>query len=171
MLGQADQKQDAEAARLVTVYSKMKPKDAAAIMVQLEDKVRLPVAAKMKEALLAQVLANMPPAEAKKLTEKLAARFTPSPALTQKVADADNAKVTPAAPPAAAKASVRAPVRRAPRRPVVKAALSSADKPAEKIPAKVEAKPAAPKPAAVKPPVAPAAKPAVTPAKSVGPSA
>ena len=77
LIGQADQKAQAETDRLVTVYEAMKPKDAAAVMALLDDKVRLPIAGKMKERALAAILAQMPPAEAKKLTEKLAGRFTP----------------------------------------------------------------------------------------------
>jgi flagellar motility protein MotE (MotC chaperone) len=76
LIGQADGQKASEVDRLVRVYEKMKPKDAAAIFVALDDKVRLPVAAKMKEQALAMVLAQMPPAEAKALTERLAERYT-----------------------------------------------------------------------------------------------
>jgi flagellar motility protein MotE (MotC chaperone) len=88
LMGEADQKQEAEVTRLVKVYSDMKDKDAAAVMVQLDDKVRVPVAAGMKEKILAAILAKMPPAEAKKLTEKLASRYTPTASLTQAAAEA-----------------------------------------------------------------------------------
>ena len=84
LMGEADEKAQAEVDRLVRIYEAMRPKDAAAVMAQLDDKVRLPVAGKMKERALAAILAQMPPAEAKKLTEKLAGRFTP----TSSVADA-----------------------------------------------------------------------------------
>lgn len=76
LMGEADQKSQAEIDRLVKIYEEMKPRDAAAVMTQLDDKVRLPVAGKMKERALAAILAQMPPVEAKKLTEKLAGRFT-----------------------------------------------------------------------------------------------
>jgi flagellar motility protein MotE (MotC chaperone) len=98
LMGQADEKQQAEIDRLVKVYESMKPRDAAAVMAQLDDKVRIPVAAKMKERALAAILAQMPPAEAKKLTEKLAGRFTPPESITQAAIDA------PAQAPAAAAA-------------------------------------------------------------------
>ena len=75
LLGQADTKVQGEIDRLVIVYSKMKPKDAAAIMSTLDDKVRIPVAAKLKEKDLAAILGMMPTAEAKKITEALANRF------------------------------------------------------------------------------------------------
>jgi flagellar motility protein MotE (MotC chaperone) len=88
LMGEADQKQQAEIDRLVKVYESMKPRDAAAVMAQLDDKVRLPVAGKMKERVLAAILAQMPPAEAKKLTEKLANRFNPPSAIADAVTDA-----------------------------------------------------------------------------------
>jgi flagellar motility protein MotE (MotC chaperone) len=99
LMGQADQKQQAEVDRLVKVYSAMKPKEAAAVMVQLDDKVRVPVAAAMKERILAAILAAMPPAEAKKLTEKLASRFMPPPAsVTEAAADQPAPAPKPPAP-------------------------------------------------------------------------
>lgn len=75
MIGQADQQKSTEVDRLVRVYEKMKPKDAAPIFTALDDKVRLPVAAKMKEQSLAMILAQMTPGDAKTLTEKLAERY------------------------------------------------------------------------------------------------
>jgi flagellar motility protein MotE (MotC chaperone) len=94
LLGQADQQQQAEVDRLTSVYQKMKPKDAAAVMATLDDKVRIPVAAKMKDAALAAILAQMPTIEAKKLTESLAHRYTAVQSLSQLDA-------TPTAPEAA----------------------------------------------------------------------
>jgi flagellar motility protein MotE (MotC chaperone) len=99
LLGQADAQQAAEVNRLVTVFSAMKAKDAAARFTVLDEQVRLPIAAKMKERTLAAILAQMPPAEAKKLTENLAKRFTQ----TTTLADA-RAAVAPEAPAAAAPA-------------------------------------------------------------------
>lgn len=75
LLGQADAQKSAEVDRMVTVFSSMKPKDAAARMTILEDAVRLPIAAKMKERTLSLILANMQPSDAKVLTERLANRF------------------------------------------------------------------------------------------------
>jgi flagellar motility protein MotE (MotC chaperone) len=83
LLGEADQQQQAEVDRLTSVYQKMKPKDAAAVMATLDDKVRIPVAAKMKDAALAAILAQMPTIEAKKLTESLAHRYTAVQSLSQ----------------------------------------------------------------------------------------
>jgi flagellar motility protein MotE (MotC chaperone) len=76
LLTQTDQKEAAEVDRLVKVFEGMKPKDAAPRMVLLDDSVRLPIAANMKERSLSGILALMPPAEAKRLTESLAKRFS-----------------------------------------------------------------------------------------------
>ena len=88
------------------VFELMKPKDAAPRMVLLDDAVRLPVAAKMKERALSPIIANMPPVEAKKLTEALARRF----ADVKKVAAAAQAAAgpLPAAPRPAAQAAAPA---------------------------------------------------------------
>ena len=76
LLKVADDQEAAEVGRMVKVFEAMKPKDAAPRMVLLNDSVRLPIAAKLKEKSLALILAQMPPAEAKKLTESLANRFS-----------------------------------------------------------------------------------------------
>lgn len=76
LLDQADQRQAAEIDRLVKVFEAMKPKDAAPRMVLLDDSVRIPIAAKMKDRSLSAIVAMMPPADAKKLTEALAKRFS-----------------------------------------------------------------------------------------------
>lgn len=144
LLGQADAQQEAEVTRLVAVFSAMKAKDAAARFTLLEDSVRLPIAAKMKERTLAAILAQMPAPEAKKLTESLARRFAASAAL----ADARAAVAPEPAPAATAQATPpsRAPATRPP-----------APKP------RASATP--PKPAATPPAAAPAAT-APTPAKA-----
>ncbi len=133
LLGQADAQQQAETTRMVAVFSAMKPKDAAARMAILDDSVRLPIAAKMKERALAAILAQMQPAEAKKMTESLAKRFEASTSLAAaRTAIApppvQTAAATPPAftPPAAAKPTVKpapTPARtpaRAPAKPAVK---------------------------------------------------
>jgi flagellar motility protein MotE (MotC chaperone) len=112
LLGQADQQAQAEADRLVRVYEDMPEKKAAASMAVLDDSVRLPIAAKMKERKLAAILAQMTPQDAKALTEKLAQRTAGSKVL----ADAKNAlnpgaapAPTPAPAPAAANATPAGP--------------------------------------------------------------
>ncbi len=103
LLGQADAQQEAEVGRLVAVFSAMKAKDAAARFNQLDESVRLPIAAKMKERTLAAILAQMSPAESKALTENLAKRFTDSKALASaRAAVAPDAPATTAAAPAPA---------------------------------------------------------------------
>ncbi len=98
LLGQVDGQKQAEVDRLVTVYAGMKPKDAAARMTLLDDSVRLPIAAKMKERTLAMILANMSPGDAKILTERLASRLV-NPAVEKgKAAIAENAAPAAAAP-------------------------------------------------------------------------
>ena len=75
LVGQVDEKEKAETDRLVAVYSAMRPKEAAAVFNTLDDSVRLPVAAAMRPRTLAAIMAQMPPAGARELTEKLAKRF------------------------------------------------------------------------------------------------
>lgn len=168
LLGQTDAAQATEVMRLVGVYSAMKAKDAAARMALLTDEVRLPIAAKMKDRTLGQILAQMQPSEAKVITEKLAARYnikaiadakaalasqpvapaTPAPKPTQKAA---------APPPAPAKpkpAKPRAQARAKPSKPAAVAANATkppAATPTAPQPYPAPANPGAPKPATTTP--------------------
>ncbi|HWE44960.1 MAG TPA: MotE family protein [Caulobacteraceae bacterium] len=147
MIGQADAKTDAEITRLVTVYSNMKPDAAAQVMSQLDDKVRVPVAGKMKERVLAAILNKMAPGDAKKLTERLAARFSTN-GMAEKVASPE---AQPAAAPAESEtpAKTPAPHRRAHRaKPKAKPAAKSAGDADTTPAAGATPKAAAPKPAA-----------------------
>jgi flagellar motility protein MotE (MotC chaperone) len=101
LLGQADQQQQADVDRLTSVYQKMKPADAAAVMATLDEKVRIAVVAKMKDAALAAILGKMPTEEAKKLTESLAQRATAAKASLQ-AAEHASAQPAPAATATAA---------------------------------------------------------------------
>ncbi|MFC5374210.1 MotE family protein, partial [Brevundimonas faecalis] len=111
LVGQVDEKEKAETDRLVAVYSAMRPKEAAAVFATLDDSVRLPVAAAMRPRTLAAVMAQMQPAAARELTEKLAKRFQAqqdaarAAAVTAGTAPA----ATPAAVPTAAPAAAPAP--------------------------------------------------------------
>jgi len=106
LLKVADDQEAAEVGRMVKVFEAMKPKDAAPRMVLLTDSVRLPIAAKLKEKSLAQILAQMPPAEAKKLTESLANRFN---SVRTAAADSGAAPAPAGAtPPAGARAAAPA---------------------------------------------------------------
>jgi len=169
LLAQTDQKQAAETDRLVKVFEAMKPKDAAPRMVVLDDSVRLPIAAKMKERSLSAILALMPPAEAKKLTESLAARFGNAKAIAANAANAAaqaaNQVATPPAPltpdpvEAAAEKTPDAKAAPARRKPAAKQAKKAA--PRKAAPAEAQAAAAAPPPApaAKTPPQTPAAAP------------
>ena len=187
LVGEADGKQQAEIDRLVTVYEKMKPRDAGPLMAALDDKVRVPVAAKMKPAALAAILSQMGTAQAKSLTESLAKRFNPSQGLAQLMdgkapppsataAPPAQAAATPAPPEAAKPASqpVAKPVKRQGRAAARPKASAKVAKAAAMDPVSVAASgetaapksPASPAPAvptkaaAAAPPAATAAKPA-----------
>ena len=101
LMGAAEEREDAEVARMVKVFEGMKPKDAAARMTVLSDEVRLPIAAAMKERALSAMLAAMPPNEAKKLTESLAGRFEAARALAKGAPAAEAAAANAARPSAA----------------------------------------------------------------------
>jgi len=167
LMGQADAKQQAEVDRMVKVFEGMKPKDSAMRMVVLDDTVRLPIAAKMKERALSAMLAQMPVQDAKKLTEALSKRFTN---IRTVAAGADQAATAAAAnvpmPPQAS-----APADTTAKAPANKAAPAKAKKPAVKK-AKPKAKPAA-KDAADKPAdaAAPVKIAAPTPATTPAPAA
>jgi flagellar motility protein MotE (MotC chaperone) len=168
LLGQTEQKGSSEIDRLVVVYSKMKPKDAAAIMIQLEDKVRIPVAAKLKDAGLAAILSQMPPAEAKKLTESLAHRYDKVKQLAQSAA-APPPATAPAAPEAdpTAPAKDAAPAKAAPKG---KRARKAAAKAPVGDAANAVASAAATTPAAKPAATTPAATPAPAPTASAAPA-
>ncbi|WP_262422888.1 MotE family protein [Brevundimonas denitrificans] len=55
MLGQADEREEAEVNRLVQVYQAMRPREAAAVFNTLADSVRLPVAQAMRPRALAAI--------------------------------------------------------------------------------------------------------------------
>ncbi len=140
LLGQADQQAQAETDSLVRVYEAMKPKDAAARITLLDDSVRLPIAAKMKERSLSAVLSFMTPEDAKALTEKLAKRVSGAAAIS----NAQAALNPPPAPPAAASAQGSAPgadqtaaadPNAAPAKPAAKPRRHAAAKPHKPAPA------------------------------------
>ena len=115
LLAQADGREASEVDRLVKVFEGMKPQDAAARMAILEDSVRLPIAAKMKERSLSAVIGKMSPQDAKKLTESLAHRFAAAQTLAQNAAAQAEAPAAATADKAAPKprpARVRKPARK-----------------------------------------------------------
>jgi len=156
LVGQVDEKEKAETDRLVAVYSAMRPKEAAAVFNTLDDSVRLPVAAAMRPRTLAAIMAQMPPAGARELTEKLAKRFQSQQfAARAAAATAGATPATPAVVPAAAPAA-------APARTAAPATTTPAAAPAAQ-PAAQPARRPTPRPAAQRPAPRPAARPA-TPA-------
>ena len=172
LLTDGDQKKSAEIDNLVTVYSKMKPRDAADRMSLLDDSVRLPIAAKMKAQALSAILGQMAPTEAKDITEKLAGRFesklladarsaisgqTP-PAAAAPAAQAANA-ATPAAAPPPAPAKVAKVAKAKPRKKAKPATQLAANTAA---PGQGSSKPAATTPAAASSPAGQSAAPATS---------
>ncbi|WP_339870593.1 hypothetical protein [uncultured Brevundimonas sp.] len=136
LLGQVDGREKEEVDRLVAVYSAMRPREAAAVFVGLDDGVLLPVAAAMRPRSLAAVLAQMPPAAARSLTEKLAHRFQAQQlAVRAAAAGLTSPTVTPTAAPAASPAA--APTRTA-----------AASPPETSEPAAATASPPTPRPVA-----------------------
>jgi flagellar motility protein MotE (MotC chaperone) len=105
LLGQADTEKAAETDRLVNVFQAMKPKDAAARLALLDDSVRLPVGAKMKDKSLSAILAQMTPTDAKAFTEKLVARLSPADQARDALASNSVAPPAPAGKAAAAAAA------------------------------------------------------------------
>ncbi len=76
LLGQRDEQAEAQIASLVKVYENMKAKDAARIFENLEKRILLSVAGRMREQKVAAILAQMQPESAQALTVMLAQRFT-----------------------------------------------------------------------------------------------
>lgn len=113
LLKEADAREDAELARMVKVFESMKAKDAAARMAVLDDSVRLPIAAKMKERSLSAILAAMPAQEAKKLTESLAKRYTDADGMAVRAQAAAATADAKPGPSAAAAPSPAAPAAKA----------------------------------------------------------
>ncbi|MGZ9100426.1 MAG: MotE family protein, partial [Brevundimonas sp.] len=182
LLGQVSEQEKAENDRLVAVYTAMRPREAARVFATLDDDVRLPVAAAMRPRSLAAVMAQMEPAAARSLTEKLARRFdarrelaaraaaaaavdtaaaAPAPAVAAPAAPAAAVTPAPAAAPATAGTPPRPPARPAARRPAPRPA-ARAPSPAASAPA-----PAAAEPAGARPYEAPAAATPAPPRQSV----
>jgi flagellar motility protein MotE (MotC chaperone) len=148
LLAQSNTKEQTEIDRLVKVFEGMKAKDAAPRLAALDDSVRIKIAAKMKERSLSAIMAQMSAADAKKLTEMLARRYSDAQAAaTRAAAAADDkapapaktASVDPTAPEKKA-----APVRKAPPRKKAPAGQQAAAKPAPA--AEAPATPSAPQP-------------------------
>ncbi|WIY68676.1 hypothetical protein KB221_11350 [Aquidulcibacter paucihalophilus] len=180
LLGQVSEQEKAENDRLVAVYSAMRPREAARVFATLDDDVRLPVAAAMRPRSLAAIMAQMEPAAARSLTEKLARRFEARQQLAARAAAASAAAApaaetaAPAATPApraagAAPAPAPAPAADAPAPAPARAARAPARRPAARPAARTPAPatPAPAEPAGERPYAAPAAATPAPPRQSV----
>lgn len=74
LLRQYNEQEDNKMRSLVKIYENMKPKDAAKIFEQLDMPILLEVVERMKEQLVAPILAEMDPSKARVLTSELANR-------------------------------------------------------------------------------------------------
>jgi flagellar motility protein MotE (MotC chaperone) len=166
LLGQVDEKAKAETDRLVAVYSAMRPREAAAVFSQLDDSVLLPVAAAMRPRTLAAIMAQMPPAQARALTEKLAARFQSGPLAARAAAATAPTTTAPAStPPAAtAPAAGTTPAATPPAQPQAQRASTPAPRQQSTrptpTPRRTQSRPPQSTPARAQPQTAPAATPA-----------
>lgn len=164
LLAQSNTKEQTEIDRLVKVFEGMKAKDAAPRLAALDDAVRIKIAAKMKERALSAIMAQMSAADAKKLTEMLARRYSDAQAAATKAAAvADDKAPTPktASVDPTAPDKKPAPARKAPPRKKAPAAQQAAAKPAPA--AEAPATPSAPQPYSP-----PAATPAAAPPAKTG---
>ncbi len=166
LLGQVDEKEKAENDRLVAVYSAMRPREAAAVFTTLDDSVRLPIAAAMRPRGLSAIMAQMSPAAAKELTEKLARRYQ-GQQLAARAAAADAIRTAPAAatpaptPVAAAAtppAATPAPTETAAAAPAARPPARAAARPPARRPTPTSTPTPAPRAAATTPPAAPVAE-------------
>ncbi|KQY75321.1 MotE family protein [Brevundimonas sp. Root1423] len=167
LLGQVSEQEKAENDRLVAVYSAMRPKEAARVFATLDDDVRLPVAAAMRPRSLAAIMAQMEPAAARVLTEKLAHRFQARQQLVARAAAA--AATTPAATAPVAAAPAPAATTTAP--PAQPAAADTPPPPAatpRAAPTRTAARPPARRPAARPAARTPAPAPAPAQAEPAG---
>jgi flagellar motility protein MotE (MotC chaperone) len=178
LLGQVSEEEKAENDRLVAVYSAMRPREAARVFATLDDDVRLPVAAAMRPRSLAAIMAQMEPAAARSLTEKLARRFEARQQLAARAAAASAAAAPAAetaapaaapAPRAAGGAPAPAPAAEAPAPAPARAARAPARRPAARPAARTPAPatPAPAEPAGERPYSAPAAATPAPPRQSV----
>jgi flagellar motility protein MotE (MotC chaperone) len=166
LLGQVSEQEKAENDRLVAVYSAMRPKEAARVFATLDDDVRLPVAAAMRPRSLAAIMAQMEPAAARTLTEKLAHRFQARQQLAARAAAATAASAPAATPPVPAASGTAAATP-----PPAQTAAAEAPPPAaapRATPTRTAARPPARRPAARPAARTPAPAPAPAQAEPAG---
>lgn len=97
----AKAKETEDTARLIAIYEKMKPKEAAGIFDSLNMDVLFPIVHGMKEAKLSPILATMSPDKAKQLTDMLykKSKILPDDAPVKAAAEAAAKNALPALPP------------------------------------------------------------------------
>ena len=173
LLGQVDEREKAETDRLVAVYSAMRPREAAAVFVSLDDSVRLPIAAAMRPRGLSAIMAQMPAPAARELTEKLARRFQAQQLAARAAAAAASVEPAPtpvatgAAPvPTPASTQAPAPASSTATPPSSTAAATPAARPAARTARPAARQPARPRPAAARPAAIPSSTPPATAAPS-----
>ncbi len=71
LLNKLNDEQEARVAGMVTVYSKMKPKDAAKVFEGLDDDILLQIAGRMKQTNLSEIMGVMSPDSARRLTKNI----------------------------------------------------------------------------------------------------
>jgi flagellar motility protein MotE (MotC chaperone) len=100
LMAKVDDSQNEQVEAMVNVYTKMKPKDAARIFDALDDDVLVPVAAKMKQGNLAEIMGLMNADRARKITKMLMMkdRLPPDILAIAPAAAAPAAPVAPIAP-------------------------------------------------------------------------
>jgi len=103
LMDAANAKTNADTQRLVDVYEKMKPKDAAGIFDTMNMDVLLPIVAAMKETKLSPIMASMSPEKAKVITAALAqkAKVLPNDAPLRAATETAPGNVAAAPPPVA----------------------------------------------------------------------
>lgn len=101
LMAKASDQEDAKTQAMITVYSKMKTKQAAAIFNDLDDDVLVDVAAGMKQANLAEIMGLMDVEKARKLTKMLMLRDRLPADIVGKAADLTPPPGAPAAKPPA----------------------------------------------------------------------
>lgn len=101
LVDKAKVQEDDEIKRLVVVYEKMKPKEAAGIFNSMGMNILLPIAKGMKETKLSPVLASMSPDKARQLTDLLyrQSQVLPQDTPVRAAAEAAASEALPNLPP------------------------------------------------------------------------
>jgi flagellar motility protein MotE (MotC chaperone) len=101
LVDSAQSKEDGETKRLVVIYEKMKPKEAAAIFNTMDMNILLPIVSGMKETKLSPILATMLPERAREVTDRMSKKavILPQDTPVRAAAEAAARESLPALPP------------------------------------------------------------------------